>query len=179
MMRIAALVLVLAACGHSAPPPPAPAQPTSAAPAHAPQLFTLEQLRAGNPAGRVLELRIEVAGAPTTIQHWEFTKADATGATIHSVTRDEAGAIVADETGTSTWEELHAHGQFPSAATTIQDGVSITVPAGTFTTRVYTVKDQGVTQTVWFAVDLPGPPVQFTTEKDGKVVMRAVMLRAR
>jgi hypothetical protein len=29
------------------------------------------------------------------------------------------------------------------------------------------------------AADLPGPPVQLTTEKDGKVVMRARMLRAR
>src|SRR5690606_15493940 len=146
---------------------------------HAPMLFTVEQLRAGNPQGRVVELRMEAAGKPVTIEHWEFTAVDADTATIHAITRDESGKVLADETGTSTWQELHQHGTFPAAATTVEDNVSLTVPAGTFTTRLYTVTAGDTIRRFWFAADLPGPPVQFTTEQAGKEVFRAQMLRAR
>lgn len=190
MVRVVSFaLLLLAACGSSAPtpvappasspPPVTPATPDPADASSAPQLFTLAQLRDGNPAGRVIELRIEMDGKPAMIERMEFTASDATSATIHSITRDDAGAVLADETGTATWTELHGHGRFPAAATTIEDGVSITVPAGTFTTRLYTVTADGATRRFWFATTLPGPPVQFTTEQGGKVVMRAQMLRAR
>ena len=185
-MRLLFLALVVAACGQRSTPAttPPPAQPVAdtapaADPSIAPQLFTVEQLRAGNPQGRVIELRMEVDGKPPTVEHWEFTAVDGQQATIHAITRDEAGQVLADQSASSTWESLHAHGKFPAAATTIEDNVSVTVPAGTFTTRLYTVKRDGTTTRVWFAADLPGPPVQFTTEKDGKVIARATMLRAR
>ena len=122
---------------------------------------------------------MEVAGKPTTIEHWEFTDVDEETATIHAITRDEAGTVLANQIGRSKWTELHDHAKFPAATTTIQDGVVLTVPAGTFTTRLYTVRDGKATSRFWFAVDLPGPPVQFTTEQDGKVVFRGTMLRAR
>jgi hypothetical protein len=174
-------VLLVVGCGAAPSTPTArPLEPSSKAPDEfAPQLFTLEQLREGVPAGRVIELRIEVEYQTTTIEHWEFTHVDANGATIHSISRDTGGTVISDETGTSTWAELHSHAKFPAAATTFEDNVSVTVPAGTFTTRLYTMKASGVTRQFWFAIDLPGPPVQFTTEQDGKVMMRAVMLRAR
>jgi hypothetical protein len=176
------LILALAACGappaKPQPPPPPPATVPSVA-GIAPMLFTVDQLRAGNAKGRVIHLKMELEGKPTVIENWEFTAVDDTSATIHAVTRDEAGAVIADQTGTSTWLELHKHGEFPAAATTIEDNVSITVPAGTFTTRLYIVKRDGAVWRFWFAKDLPGPPVQFTTEKDGKVVNRAQMLRAK
>jgi hypothetical protein len=122
---------------------------------------------------------MEADGKPTVIEHWEFTAVDAEQATIHSITRDETGKVLADQTGSSTWSELHKHGQFPAGATTFEDNVSITVPAGTFTARLYTVKDGDTTRRFWFVADLPGPPIQFTTEQAGKIVMRAQMLRAR
>ena len=122
---------------------------------------------------------MEADGKPTTIEHWEFTASDEAQATIHAITKDETGKVLADETGSSKWEELHKHGQFPAAATTIEDNVEITVPAGTFKTRLYTVKAGEATRRFWFATELPGPPVQFTTEQAGKVVMRAQMLRAK
>lgn len=175
---IAIAVAFCAACGTSSThtkPTAAVAQDGSA-----PRLFSLEQLRQGSPQGRIIELRITVAGKPPVVDHWEFTKVDAETATIHSVTRDADGKVIADETGTSNWTELHDHGKFPSAATRIEDGVVLTVPAGTFKTRLYTVRADATTvRRFWFASDLPGPPVQFTTEKDGQVVMRAEMLRAR
>ena len=95
------------------------------------------------------------------------------------MTRDVAGAVIAEAVGRSTWAELHAHGAFPAAATTVEDGVALTVPAGDFTTRLYVVTDGASTRRFWFAVDLPGPPVQFTTEQGGVEVLRVQMLRAR
>ena len=178
-MRLAFLVVFALACGSTERAPrPRPA-PTTPASDIAPQLFTVEQLRAGIPQGRIIEIRMEVDGKPTTIEHWELTAVDAQQATIHSITRDEAGKVLADQTGSTKWEELHKHGQFPAAATTIEDNVEITVPAGTFKTRLYTVKAGEATRRFWFAAELPGPPVQFTTEQNGKVVMRATMLRAK
>jgi hypothetical protein len=180
-MRYALVTLILFACGGAPAAPPTPKADGSAAPTtgFAPMLFTVEQLRAGNAKGRRIELRIEADGKPATIEDWEFTAVDDTGATIHAITRDDAGTVLADNTATTTWAELHTHGQFPAATTTIEDNVSITVPAGTFKARLYTVTRDGATWRFWFATDLPGPPVQLTSDKDGKVVMRASMLRAR
>jgi hypothetical protein len=186
-MHRMSLVSLLVACGATtAPTSTAPTAPTSTAPTPAvqasdiaPQLFTVDQLRAGCPESRTIEFRMAVDGKPTTIEHWEFTVVSASQATIHAITRDESGVVLNDETGSSTWDELHQHGQFPAASTTFEDNVRITVPAGSFTTRLYVVKRDGVTQRFWFAPELPGPPVLFTTERDGKVLMHSEMLRAR
>ncbi|HEY4178269.1 MAG TPA: hypothetical protein VGM90_15585 [Kofleriaceae bacterium] len=169
---VLALGIALTACGG-----PRPAAPQT--PVDAPMLFTVDQLRAGCPQGRKIELRIEMADKPAIVEDWEFTKVDKRSATIHSVTHDEAGDPISEETSTSKWTDLHEHAKFPAAKTTIDDKVSLTIPAGTFTTRLYTVLDGATTKRFWFAVDLPGPPVQFTTETDGKLVMRAMMVRAK
>ena len=171
-------VVTMSGCAGASPRAGTPDAPAADA-ATAPRLFTQAQLRAGTPQGRVIELRIEAAGEPTVIDRWEFIAVDETGATIQSVTRDVAGAVIAEAVGRSTWAELHAHGAFPAAATTVEDGVALTVPAGDFTTRLYVVTDGASTRRFWFAVDLPGPPVQLTTEQGGVEVLRVQMLRAR
>jgi len=145
----------------------------------APQLFTVEQLREACFVGRVIEYRMAAEGKPTTIEHWEFVAADDQEATIHSITRDEAGKVLEDTTAKASWDELYKHGQFPAAATSIEDGVPLTVAAGEFQTRLYTVTDGDTVRRFWFATTLPGPPVQFTTERGGTEVQRAEMLRAK
>ena len=175
-MRVALFLTVLAGCSGTQ-------GPTADEPGHRdgklPTMFTAEQIRAGCPQGRVIELRIEADGKPTTIEHWEFTVVTPEAATIHSVTTDEAGTVLEDATGTSKWTELQEHARFPANATTITENVSVTVPAGTFTTRLYTGLTEDTLSRFWFAADLPGPPVQFSVEKDGKVLRNAQMLRAR
>ncbi len=184
--------MLLAACGGKAPnkaQSPSPeealektAETSSEAPEgpdHAPPLFTLAQLRDGNPRGRVIELHIEDEGKPTTIERWELTVVDAESATIRAVTRDEAGVTVSDTTARTTWSELLSHSLFPADATTVEDNVSVTVPAGTFVTRLYTVTLADKVRRFWFSVEHPGPPVQLTTERGGTLEMRVRMLRVR
>jgi hypothetical protein len=142
-------------------------------------LFDVAQLREGNRPGRVIEIRVEADGAPAKIERLEFTASTDQDATIRAITKDETGKVLADNTSTTPWQKLHEHGQLPADATTFEDNVSVTVPAGTFETRLYTVKAGDAIRRLWFAVELPGPPVQFETEQAGKVVMRAQMLRAR
>jgi hypothetical protein len=129
------LLSFVVACGATTAPTPAaptpmgptPMSPTAVRdPDFAPQLFTVEQLRAGCPQGRTIEYRVAVDGKPMTIEHWEFTVVSASEATIHAITRDESGVVLNDETGSSTWDELHRHGQFPASSTAFEDNVPIT-----------------------------------------------------
>jgi len=127
MSRALALALALAmsfvaACASSTATKATATPPIMADGSFAPRLFTVAELRDGMPRGRVIELRMQIEGKPTTVDHWEVTAADAEGATIHSVTRDAAGQITADETGTSKWTELHDHAKFLAASTRIADG---------------------------------------------------------
>ncbi len=146
---------------------------------YAPQVFGVEDLKSGNPRGRVIELRREADGKATVIERWEFIAVDPDTATIRIVTRDEHGATIEQRTASWAWTELLAHSQFPSAATTFEDGVRLVVPAGTYVTRRYTVVAGDAIRRFWFTAELPGPPVQFTTERAGTLALRVQMLRAR
>ena len=175
-----ALFLVLA-CAHAptapisqdggpgAPPVPAPAPPD----AIAPRPFTIDELRAGLPAGTKIRLRIRKAGEPDREERWSFTEADAEGCVIASTVYDATGQLVEDQgAARASWAELNEHATFP-AARTVREASSIDVPAGHFDTWLYTVvgtPEEGGTDFVKrysFARNLPGPPVQFTIV-DGK-----------
>lgn len=175
-MRSLVLALLVACGGKTSTPAPAPAQ--VAQPEYL-QMFGVEELRAGCPQGRVIEIRVEENGKPTHIERMEFVSVDAETATVHATSRDEAGTILSDQTGKARWDELAMHGRFPAKSTATEDNVSITVPAGTFTTRAFHVDAGATKRTLWFSTTLPGPPVKFTTEEGGVVVMTATMLRAK
>ena len=142
----------------------------------APLPYTGEQIRVANPAGTVIPFRVEEAGKPTTIQVLRFVSVDEQGADVEVSLRDETGAPIGDpKRNRATWDELRRHAAFPSAATTIEDGTADT-PAGTFASKIYTVKRNGAVERFYFAVDRPGPPVLFTTEQDGKRVKTSTLL---
>lgn len=151
---------------------PAAAVPVPAADvpvALAPRLFDAAGLRDGFVLGTKLRLAVQAAGAPPVEQRWEVIEHTASGCTIRSEDVDPStGAPLGPpEVGTSTWAELESHASFPADHTEVADD-TITVPAGTFTTRRYTVRgDDGTTKVVHFAVDLPGPPVSMVVTGDG------------
>lgn len=196
-MRWIAIVpsLVVCACAASSPAPaPSPTTATvsssttasgavhavSGASAHvdpyAPMPFTAEEIRAACPVARIVTFRMEMPGKPPMVHVMKFVAADAQGADIESVDRDEKGKDLGPaEKQHATWEELQKHAQFPRAMTKIEDGVADT-PAGKFTTRVYIVKDGDKTTTYHFLMDRPGPPVLFYTEQNGERIRSSTLL---
>lgn len=193
-MRVLALavplVAALSACAHPTPaaapapaaPAPAPAPalvPEPAAPAYAPRLFDAAALRDGFVLGTKIRLRMETTGEPPTEQRWQVTAHTAEGCTIASQVYDiGTGELVADEgEGTSSWAELEGHATFPADRTEIADDQTITVPAGTFAARRYTVReDDGTVKVLYFARDLPGPPVSMVVSRGDDVLMSMVLL---
>lgn len=180
------LLLLLGACAAHAPQTPtaAPAQPDAvvAAPdALAPRPFTPEQIRAAMPLGAVLRFRMEVAGEAPVEERWEVVAANETACTLSSrLFNPDTGALVEDQgDGTSTWAELAGHASFPAADTAVSDSEA-DVPAGHFATRLYDVQGQDQGQPTrsryHFALELPGPPVLFTTEVAGTEVFRMALL---
>ncbi|MFZ5478979.1 MAG: hypothetical protein ACOZNI_19570 [Myxococcota bacterium] len=174
------LALVLAAC---APHPATPATPPPAAEAEAfaPHVHTLEELRAAFPQGTRVRLAIAIPGQPEMEQRWQFVAVDAETCTIASQVYTPAGELVQDEgQGTSTWAELYTHADFPASKTTREES-SVDVPAGHFDTWLYTVRkagEDGVPELhrYHFAKTLPGPPVLYTAEREGKEIFRMTLL---
>lgn len=174
------------ASGSSATDLPAAATKSSDAPAetanaraHVAPPFSADELRAGIPVGTEMRFRVESAGAPTVIQHWVFTDADATGCTIASRVLAEDGTLIKDEgSGTATWAELESHAHFPAATTNRTDS-SVDVPAGHFDTWMFVVRPEDPDAPVrqyQFARELPGPPVWMEVTKGGSLVTRMVLL---
>jgi hypothetical protein len=185
MHRSVAIVLLAfgVACGASSQPPqasppaaaapPAPIAPapvaagSAAASELAPLPYTAEQIRAASPVGRVVRLRVEAAGKPTSIVVMTFVASDERGAEVESAVLDEHGAPrSAPVRQHATWDELRSHGAFPAAATRIEDGVAET-PAGRFPSKIYTVTRGDNVSRFYFAVDRAGPPVLFYTDVAG------------
>ena len=170
LLAAAAVALTSAGCGPSAPQPS-----TAADDVAAPYPFTVFDIRAGCPLGRVIEYRIETAGEPTRIERWAFTPIDLDSVNVTTTTFDAEGkAVGAPTTESAKWAELHEHARFPRAQTTISNE-SISLPAGTFDAMKYVVTKGDEVKTVWFARSLPGPPVKLEVTKGGQAVMTWTM----
>lgn len=186
MILVSVSMLVVAASAADPAPDAGPVQrseprvvpPAVSSEAWAPTMVDLAGLRDGFPLGTRMRLRLELAGSPAIEQRWEVVGHTAEGCTIASTVHDaETGALLRDEgSGRSTWEELLGHGRFPAARTEIADD-TVTVPAGTFATRRYTVReDDGSVKVLHFAKGLPGPPVSLVVTRDGAVTSSMVLL---
>lgn len=131
-----------------------------------PTPFTADQIRDATKAGRTYKYKIEAEGSPSGERVMTFVKVDAEGADL--VTDGSAPKRV-------TWEELRKHAEFPKPVVSTRSEKT-TTPAGTFDCVVYVVQSPGEIRTFYFAKDLPGAPVLFFTEKDGKRVMTSTLV---
>lgn len=132
-----------------------------------PTPFTAEQIRDATKAGRTYEYKVETEGNPPGKRVMTFVRVDAEGADL--VTDGGAPTRV-------TWEDLRKHAEFPQPVVSTRTE-SKTVPAGTFDCVVYVVQGTpGEVRTFYFAKTLPGAPVLFFTEKDGKRVMTSTLV---
>lgn len=180
---ISSAVLALAYVGCSKPDAGAggdSAAPSSAASAIAPPPFTAAQIRDATAPGRTYVFEIAAGGGPAGRQRIRFLSADADGTTMSSVHLDAEGRPAGEPTKTDvTWADLVGHASYDKDATTIADD-SVTVPAGSFETRRYTVDNgDGTRTTAHFAKALPGAPVSHIVTREGVVVSRMVLVEHR
>ncbi len=160
----------------AAPPAPAIEASRPAGADLAPLPYTAAQIRAASPAGRIVRLRVEAPGKPTSVLVTTFATSDEHGADIESTVLDEHGTPRgAPERQRATWDELRNHAAFPAAATRIEDGVADT-PAGQFPSKIYTVTRGDQVSRFYFAVDRAGPPVLFHTDVAGVRTLTSTLL---
>jgi len=184
------MLSLLVACGGSSRPA---ASPTTAPPAanpvsglvdigpdFAPVPFAPGTLAATFRAGATITYRIQVPGNEPQLLTTEFLQADDEGVTMRDTTKTADGTLAGEPTtATATWSELEGHAHFPRTATTISDGV-IDVPAGHFSAYQYRITSMtdGATAvtTLWFAKELPGPPVKMVKQVDRKTTFEMVLM---
>jgi hypothetical protein len=130
--------------------------------------------------GRTYVYRVEAEGKLTVLREMRFTRVDADRAEVATTIKDEAGKVIeAKPPRSAAWAELRSHQEFPAdRVTTAEEEVK--VPAASWKATVYTVRGEGgAIDRFYFARDLAGPPVLFTTEKDGKRVMTSTLVEYR
>jgi hypothetical protein len=179
-----------APAARTAPAPAARTAPTpraASAPAYAPTPFTAAEIRDATRPGRRWEWREErlrADGKPVvTTSVVEFFEVTPEAGRYRAVTLDEARRPLGRPRAfRARWEELRRHAEFPAAFTVVTEE-TVTVPAGTFPCRVYTVtrvrgRSRRVTR-FYFARALPGPSVLFYTDEDGRRVLTSTLVRYR
>ena len=193
---LAALLPLASACGGGKPPPKAPdadaafeaaiaaekeqdakKEPASAAKSAASSStksavaaapFSWQEIRAATKNGRTYRYRVEASGKPTKERVLTFTKVDDNGAEIF------AGGDAPKRMG---WVALQKDAEFPKDKLTVREE-SVKLPGGKFDCVVYELKgDAGETWTYFFAKSLPGAPVLFYTEQDGRRIKTTTLLQ--
>jgi hypothetical protein len=179
---VAAFAFAAAACGGppakgaeqgevSAPSTPdpvaTPAEPLRKGPVYAAP-FSADEIRAATKAGRTYRFRVEVPGKKPRERVLTFTKVDESGAEIFS------GSGEPKRVG---WPTLQRHSEWPKDKVKTREE-TVKLPAGKFDCMVYEVRDDdGEVSTYYFARTLPGAPVLFYTEQDGKRTKTTTLLQ--
>ncbi|MBX3209845.1 MAG: hypothetical protein KF764_32735 [Labilithrix sp.] len=124
-----------------------------------PAPFTAEQIRDATKNGRTYRYKVEVPNKPAKEYSITFRKVDDGGAEISS------GGDTSKRLG---WLALQQNAEFPKDKVTTHDE-KLKTPAGKFECVVYEVSgDEGEVWTYYFAKKLPGAPVFFYVERNGK-----------
>lgn len=146
--------------------------------AFAPTPYTAQQIREATRSGRTYEFLVERPDAQPARRRMRFTAVTSAGAIVERAMFDEKAKVWGEPTRTHTsWDEMRDHTKYPLAAATIEAD-TITIPAGTFACRRYTVVEAGDGRTIaWFANGLPGPPVKLRKEAAGRLVMTMTLHR--
>lgn len=196
---VVAWIALLAACGGSAPPPkasttddafeaavaaekeqdkaktkaaePPPSEARGARESKGivfPAPFSWEEIRAATKSGRTYRYKVEVRGKPAKERVLTFVKVDADGCEIF------AGGDAPKRKG---WPSLQKDSEFPKERVQAREE-TVKLPGGKFDCMVYEVSgnDSEVT-TYYFAKNLPGAPVLFYTDVDGKRMKTTTLLQ--
>lgn len=147
---------------HGKPPPPPakgsgerekPKGPVYPAP------FTADQIRDATKNGRTYRYKIELPNKPPKEHVITFKNVDEGGAEVSSS---------GEQSKRYGWLTLQEHAEFPKDKVTTREE-KLKTPAGKFDCIVYEVAgEDGEQWTYYFAKKLPGAPVFFYVERNGK-----------
>jgi hypothetical protein len=167
MMRRVLLATITQLCG-SAALADAPAPP----PAVLPTPYTAEQIREAWQPGFRVEMRTTEADVATR-QRMTVVSATAETVTIRSEPLGENGeASEPARESTATWSELRDHALFPAASTTRERAECHSRLGSLPGWRYATTTANGGSLTMCFADATPGPPVEYETRREGKLLSR-------
>jgi hypothetical protein len=124
-----------------------------------PAPFTAEQLREATKNGRTYRYKVEMPNKSPKEYVITFRHVDEGGAEIQSTS---------DSSKRMSWAALQAQSEFPKDKTRTHEE-KLKTPAGKFFCIVYEVTmEEGEVWTFYFAKNLPGAPVYFYSERNGK-----------
>jgi hypothetical protein len=142
----------------SKPPPKNDADERPKGPVY-PAPFTAEQIRDATKNGRTYRYKVEAPNEPPHERTITFRNVDEGGAEVHT-----AG----DKSKRMSWATLQRHSEFPKEKVTTHPE-KLKTPAGKFECIVYQVSgEEGEVWTYYFAKKLPGAPVFYYVERNGK-----------
>ena len=143
---------------------------------HAPTPFSSKEIARVCATGLEMKYMIEQQGKPAVYQITWFTNSDFEGSDFEDTTTDLDGNVLEEKQAHATWLELQAHASFPEKDCVITMD-TITLECGTFNCWLYTVKGKDGVSRLWFAGNLPGPPVLYEQLKNGNRTFRMTLIR--
>ena len=133
-----------------------------------PAPFSWEEIRAATKSGRTYRYKVELRGKPAKERVLTFVKVDADGCEIF------AGGESPKRKG---WPSLQKDSEFPKERVQAREE-TVKLPGGKFDCMVYEVSgNDGEVTTYYFAKNLPGAPVLFYTDVDGKRMKTTTLLQ--
>jgi hypothetical protein len=133
-----------------------------------PAPFSWEEIRAATKSGRTYRYKVEARGKPAKERVLTFVKVDADGCEIF------AGGESPKRKG---WPSLQKDSEFPKERVQAREE-TVKLPGGKFDCMVYEVSgNDGEVTTYYFAKNLPGAPVLFYTDVDGKRMKTTTLLQ--
>lgn len=172
----------------------------SLAPGDAPTPFTAAQIRTASPDRLVITSLVEEPSGRKLHQMQRFDGTREEGAIVTFYRTDLAGkSLGAGASRPWRWEELRRQAQSVAADTQISQE-TIDVPAGRFECMLYVVRStspkrpppgglsaqgkgedapvelEAIESRLWYAYDLPGPPVRLIRKVDGVEVLRMTLV---
>ena len=181
MKTTLALSLCLAVgCASLSTTPSSPPDTNRIQADHAPTPFSADDLYNGFSEGTQLQFELGASGQPIQLQTMTFTGITETEVLVKVDMADTDGTnLSSSPPSKAKWSELQSHGSFPAATTTIARETKAS-KFGDVECWHYTVgsSEQGrsVVSHYWWDVERPGPPIELTSESDGKTFFKLEMV---
>lgn len=132
-----------------------------------PAPFSWEEIRAATKSGRTYRFKVQEKGKAARERVVTFVKVDDDGCEIF------AGGDAPRRMG---WPQLQKDAEWPKDRVTTREE-TVKLPGGKFDCMVYEVRGKdGEVSTYYFARTLPGAPVLFYVEQDGKRVRTTTLV---